>query len=375
MSIFSDNRSELYRVIGSEFRIDNKQLKEKEWFNLFFKSSLTFSEDKPTNNNNKITYHNLFDIINNKKHSFLVGAGKSETTEQTIVDFYYGGSDDISKKWKKSLTDKKEFYKIFACDLEWAQPLNFCGGQKKETNINSNEIYNYAGIFKSDKFGIFQITVVNNNGSDKLRILSKSLPEKYSDLILNSTSDKKVFEYPIPDTLLLKNKKITIKYSDDFNTIDYDLPVYGTGKATRIKSDTTTSTTTTDKNDSDKPKQDKPIVNVGRTFYFNKNKDKDDDNMGIDSQSPKKCDDFPYGLDCVNDDIGQINKIFFNNERGNVFSKRLLNKLKDLGYISNNDKDPKITKQMYNDIIKDSTTNIIKESVKKVLKEYINKKK
>jgi hypothetical protein len=40
-----------------------------------------------------------------------------------------------------------------------------------------------------------------------------------------------------------------------------------------------------------------------------------------------------------------------------------------------NDKDPKITQDIYNRIMKSFKKDVIKESVKKVLKEYINRKK
>jgi hypothetical protein len=278
-----------------------------------------------------------------------------------------------STAWSKLPKTLDDFYRTYACDLPWASSLKYCAVTPSPSPSPIN-LDNYIGNFKDEKTNkLFSIT----SDSNKLKVRAFGLPPNFGILTLTPTNNKNTFEYSLSDIPLLKDKKITIKYSDDFNSIDYDIPTISTGNAVRVKSNITTTTTdntiTSNKNDDIKPQQDKPIVNVGRTFYFNKNKD--DDNMGIDSQSPKKCDNFPYGLDCVNDDIGQINKIFFNNERGNVFSKRLLNKLKDLGYISNNDNDPKITQQMYNDIIKDSTTNIIKESVKKVLKEYINKKK
>ena len=61
--------------------------------------------------------------------------------------------------------------------------------------------------------------------------------------------------------------------------------------------------------------------------------------------------------------------------RANVFSTPLLKQLQSYGYLVPNDKDPKITEDIYNRIMKSSTKDVIKESVKKVLKEHINKKK
>ena len=75
------------------------------------------------------------------------------------------------------------------------------------------------------------------------------------------------------------------------------------------------------------------------------------------------CKDFPFQLGCVNDIIGDINEKFFGrgHRRANVFTKELLRALVSSALIDTDDKDPKITQEIYDIILKNSKKNVIKE--------------
>ena len=213
MSVYSENRSELYRVIKTEFRINGKVLSENEWYNLFFKSSSTFSESKPTNNNNKITYNNLFDILNNKKHSYLVGGNRYETTNETIVDYYYGGTDEIDIGWKKTLTDKNEFYKYLACDLDWAKQTTYCGGIAPTVTPAPNNGYNpanYVGKYKDTTTTIvYEVTKNADNVNLDIKL------HGFKALLTHTTND----DFVASATVLSTAIKCDIKFKRDGNNV------------------------------------------------------------------------------------------------------------------------------------------------------------
>ena len=75
------------------------------------------------------------------------------------------------------------------------------------------------------------------------------------------------------------------------------------------------------------------------------------------------CKDFPFELGCVNDVIGDINERFFGkgHRRANVFTKELLRALVSSALIDTDDKNPKITQEIYERILKNSKKDIIKE--------------
>jgi len=398
MSIFSNNRSELYRVIGSEFRSNNKMLTEKEWFNLFFNSSSTFSEDKPTNSNNKITYHNLFDYINNVKHSYLVGGGKYETSNQTIVDFYYGSSDNTSKEWKKSIVDKNEFYKTFACDLKWAKDSSYCGSippTPTPTPVDDGELKKLIGVYESDKtsdgkFRIFDATSTSAPDS-KIQLGIMSYTYSYvSGLLTDSqkSGDELILKLSIDASSITKNSasssllpnldlstlstyKTTITFSKDRQSFTYDMFGYKrtatktTEKVTVINK-TNVKKTDDKKTDAKVEKPYKPHV----TTLKSKTTDYNDVGDGIFRK------DYPFEVGNRNRLIGDINEKIYDSRRKDVYTQELLVDLKNIGAFGEDNYENVINKDVYDYVMNIMTPkDVIKESVKKVLKEYINRKK
>lgn len=108
-------------------------------------------------------------------------------------------------------------------------------------------------------------------------------------------------------------------------------------------------------NDSDVPQRGSSNQIKKTVFIYNGIDDEPDFEPHI-SQN-KECNDYPFTLGCINVDIGDINEKFFGkgNRRANLFSTKLLNSLKSYGYIMPNDKDPKITQDIYNRIMKNFT--------------------
>ena len=108
-------------------------------------------------------------------------------------------------------------------------------------------------------------------------------------------------------------------------------------------------------NDSDVPQRGSSNQIKKTVFIYNGIDDEPDFEPHI-SQN-KECNDYPFTLGCINVDIGDINEKFFGkgNRRTNLFSTKLLNSLKSYGYIMPNDKDPKITQDIYNRIMKNFT--------------------
>jgi hypothetical protein len=104
------------------------------------------------------------------------------------------------------------------------------------------------------------------------------------------------------------------------------------------------------------------VNQIKKTVYIYNGVDDDTDFGTVQSSDNKECKDFPFTLGCVNDYIGDINEKFFGKgrRRANVFSTALLKQLQSYGFIVPSNKEPKITEDIYNDIMKSFTKDIIK---------------
>ena len=276
-----------------------------------------------------------------------------------------------------------ELYTAYVCGDErfvWAANTYWC---KNPSTPNSNDpIYlkDYEGLFGIEGNNYVKIATVSvAETGDKLDINFPGLEEnklygKYANLQLVHTTGEKFDVYGGGVKMVASE----IVYSSDKNQFDFNIMgvVKGVAKkgSTSLDSNVTTptptdSTSTTNTNNSSGSDQVKVVKNIFKFPEIN------DDKPGyVNPEQDRVCKDFPFELGCSNEIIGDINEKFFglNHRRGNVFTKELLRQLKSFAYILPSDKNPKITQEMYNEIISDF---VIKESVKKVLKEYINKKK
>jgi hypothetical protein len=377
------NRRSLYSIIKNEFISvkTNKTLTYDEWFNLFFKNANTLSDEGSTSDKNGTKYNNLFLIINFKK---IKSGG-----DLTIIDYYFKTTAKNSADWRKKLTSKQEFYKSFACDLSWAQELNFCKGNTQPTpTIDQDIIDSIQGNYKSNNStdGVF-IIQSDSNDSSILKIRSyyfdyingtmtptQSNPLVFSVSIKDPTEASDYLKKFIPNFDITKaTTKIT--FSDDKKSFTYDL-LGKNGVATKIdeiplskKTDNTTDSSISDNN---KEKQQKIYQNI---LQYGPDK-----NFESDIKNPIPCDDFPFKIGCQNKLIGDMNQVLFDDRLNDVFDKSHLYKNLDNhgSFDGPGEKDGEISKNIYNQImsLKENLRRktIIKESVKKVLKDYIIKK-
>lgn len=369
-----DNRKNLYNIIKNEFILSstNKVLTYDEWFKIFFKNSNTLSDQSSTSDENgNVKYNNLFSIINFKK---ILGL------DDTIIKYYFTPEASGYDVWKNVLTKKQEFYKTFACDLDWAKSLNFCGGVNNVSNVNTD---GYVGEYSSDLIKKLRVYPSNDDNDvnvlnlssiyfDKIPRLSTIIGDDRT-LILTPTSEGNTFTISNSQGILIPN--VNVVFTADSLSINLKMGGVGTEllKAKKITSkddeDSTPtkdnekkdSTTNTTKKPDDK-KSDIPIVK-SKPLYFNNDK-----KINIPT---KPCDKFPFELGCVNTKIGDINaKLFDGNRFDDTYEEELFNFLDNAGYFKGTNKE--ITQDIWNKI---NNRGVIKESVKKVLKEYINKKK
>jgi hypothetical protein len=367
------NRRSLHSIIKNEFISvkTNKTLTYDEWFNLFFKNANTLTDEGSTSDENGTKYNNLFTTINFKK---IKSGG-----DLTVINYYFKTTAKNSADWRKKLTSKEEFYKAFACDLSWAQTLNFCKGNITPTpTINLDD---YTGNFQDTKSNyVFSITKKNENGVESLNLNIYGLPSGYDNLLLKPTTTKGTFEVPLPVSIPIIGTP-TIKYDTDLSGFTYDLIIYkGTAKKvvsktdkdstdTKKSDDNTNDTSTSDVNKEKQQKLYQNILQYGPSSPIEPN-----------IKNPIPCNDFPFKIGCQNKLIGDINEVLFNNRLDNTYDKSHTYK-----YLDNNDffgapgeKDGEISRNMYDKImsLKENLLRkkVIKETVKKVLKERILKK-
>ena len=373
-------RKSLFNIIKSEFISKGNVMFFDDFEYNFFSTeeNCVSGKPNPADKNGYIKQGNLFDILTKKNIK-----GKVIKNEYFTTD-----SEEF-----KSLKDKQTFVRTYACfDFPWTTTSlsNYCAGAPKSTEVvstsGSTNMYDYVGVYDIEKNDQIPVTIVDVN--DDQNSLDVSFPgmednviyKKYSKINLKPKSTgSNVFDVYVDD------KQITLSdvtFSSDKSKFTFNIMNFK-GVAIKTKDDTTPPPTpkkddgkkTTPTSDTKKDKDSgKTIIN--KTVY-NYSGVSDEPDFEPNISQNKECNDYPFTLGCINVDIGDINEKFFGkgNRRADVFSTKLLNSLKSYGYIMPNDKDPKITEDMYNRIMKNFTKDIIKESVKKVLKEYINKKK
>jgi hypothetical protein len=371
------NRKALFNKVKSQFTSKNVVLTYDQWENTYFKTEADCVSAKPAapDANGYVKQLNLFDKLNQPNVKGII----------IKDDFLDENSDEY-----KSLSDKITFVKRYACfDFDWTttSTTKYCSGAEQSKtntdntdNTNSTNTLNlsdYTGTFDSKTDGIFTIILSGENGVQKLRLTAENLPSSINDVFLDQTNDKYTFEIKLPNIIpaaviaLIKDKKLIVKYSTDFNTIDYDMGGIKKGTAIRVKSvKKSEDTKKNKKDDNNKDSENGNIVINKKVFNY---PDVDDRDVAPIS-GYKQNDVFPYRPGEMNDDIGDLNQMFFGDRRGNQFGTKLLKRLQSFA-IDPNDKDPKITQDMFNDLVSNFKKNIIKESVKKVLKDYINRKK
>lgn len=325
----------------------------------------------------------LYKIIRENTPNFTQEEFDAQFTDKETFESFV---DKIEKNKKRKVKGKTwdkitfsslaTYYKMYACDMPWAQNLGYCGG------VNNVNLDSYVGEYTNDLIKKIRVyTSKDENDVDVLYLGSIYLDKipRLSKLIGDdrfltlSPTDKDTFTISnsqgvlipnfnvtfTPDSLsvnvkivniykeLVKAKKITGKDDEDTTSTEDD----------EKKTDTVTNTTTK----TDTKKSDIPVVK-SKPLYFNKDKKVD--------VPTKNCIDFPFTLGCVNTKIGDINAKLFRGERFNdTYNEELLNFLDNRGYFKDSNKE--ITLDIWNKL---NNRNVIKESIKKVLKEYINKK-
>lgn len=379
-----NNRKKLYDLINSQFiNSDGKVLKFEEFEYIFFSTEekCVSSKPFPADKDGYIKQGNLFDILTkkNKKGKII----KDEFIDPKSNEFI-------------SLKDKVTFVRTYACfDFPWTttSSTDYCKGAKGSTEdvstSGSTSMNDYVGVYDIEKNDQIPVTIVDVN--DDLISLDVSFPgmednaiyKKYSKINLKPKSTgSNVFDVYVDDKQIPLSD---VTFSSDKSKFTFNI-VNFKGVAIKTKDDTTPPPTPSDTKKDDgkkttptsdtKKDKDSGKTIINKTVY-NYSGVSDEPDFEPNISQNKECNDYPFTLGCINVDIGDINEKFFGkgNRRADLFSTKLLNSLKSYGYIMPNDKDPKITEDMYNRIMKNFTKDIIKESVKKVLKEYINKKK
>ena len=378
-----NNRKNLYELIDSEFTNSNGAiLKFEDFESIFFSTEEKCVSGKPfpVDKNGYIKQGNLFDILTkkNKKGKII----KDEFIDPNSTEFI-------------SLKDKVTFVRTYACfDFPWTttSSTNYCSGAMQSTvdasTGGSTVMNDYVGIYDIEKNDDIPVTIVDVN--DDLISLDVSFPgiennpvyKKFSKINLKpKSSGSNVFDVYVDDKQIPSSD---VTFSSDKSKFTFNI-INFKGVAIKTKDDPTpppspksddSKKSKTNTTNTDNTKKDGGKTIIHKTVYNYSGVD-DEPNFDSNQSQNKECNDYPFTLGCVNVDIGDINEKFFGkgNRRGDVFSTKLLNSLKSYGYIMPNDKDPKITQDIYNRIMKSFTKDIIKESVKKVLKEYINKKK
>jgi len=305
----------------------------------------------------------------------LYNAFKGVKQKQTIQSWV--PNVDLTKN------DPKNLFVDYACDIESIKNITFCSGTDMKNPTD------YEGIYDTDQKAVSLVILEPNSDGVSLDATFPQLEDdpiykKYAKVNLVHTTNENFDVYL--DNQKIPSALVTFagnKQSFNFNLVifkvkykkraDKTLPV--TNKKTDSKK-TDTKKTDTDNDSSSKNSNSGQVKVVKNIFHFPDVKDhlpgyvSPEDNI-VD------CKDFPFQLGCVNDIIGDINEKFFGrgHRRANVFTKELLRALVSSALIDTDDKDPKITQEIYDIILQNSKKNVIKESVKKVLKEYINKKK
>jgi hypothetical protein len=379
-----NNRKNLYQLIDSEFTNSNGTiLKFEDFESIFFSTEekCVSSKPFPADKNGYVKQGNLFDILTkkNKKGKII----KDEFIDPNSTEFI-------------SLKDKVTFVRTYACfDFPWTttSSTNYCSGALQSTvdasTGGSTVMNDYVGIYDIEKNDDIPVTIVDVN--DDLISLDVSFPgiennpvyKKFSKINLKpKSSGSNVFDVYVDDKQIPSSD---VTFSSDKSKFTFNIIKFK-GVAIKTKDDPTPppspksddskkSKTNTTNTDNTKKDSGKTIIN--KTVYNYNGVDDNTDFGTIQSSDNKECKDFPFTLGCINDYIGDINEKIFGvgKRRANVFSTPLLKQLQSYGYLVPNDKDPKITEDIYNRIMKSSTKDVIKESVKKVLKEYINKKK
>lgn len=379
-----NNRKSLFNTIKSEFLDSNGKVLLFDVFEKYFFSTeenCVSGKSNPADKNGYIKQGNLFDILTNPNKK-----GK-------VIKNEYFNTDDPEFI---SLKDKVTFVRTYACfDFPWTTTSlsNYCSGASKSTEVvstsGSTNMNDYVGVYDIEKNDQIPVTIVDVN--DDQNSLDVSFPgmednaiyKKYSKINLKPKSTgSNVFDVYVDDKQIPLSD---VTFNSDKSKFTFNI-VNFKGVAIKTKDNTTPPPTpsNTKKDDGKKtnpsttPTKDKDSGKtiINKTVY-NYSGVSDEPDFEPNISQNKECNDYPFTLGCINVDIGDINEKFFGkgNRRADVFSTKLLNSLKSYGYIMPNDKDPKITEDMYNRIMKAFAKDIIKESVKKVLKEYINKKK
>ena len=291
--------------------------------------------------------------------------------------------------WRSTIPENSTsaFFKEYVCGDEtylWAINTYWC---KQASSSNQNDpiiLVDYEGTYSIEKNNYVDMAVINvADTADKLDLFLPKLDEnplykKYANIQLIHTTGQKFDLYngesKIPNS--------EIEFSEDKKQFNFNIVSIITGIAKKedesklsidsnVNSGSTTPTTNTDNNSDGR----QPVKIVKNIFKFPDVKDNQPGYVSPESHT-KDCKDFPFTIGCISKTIGDINEKFFGkgHRRGDVFGTELLDLLTGAGYLNPNDKDPKITEEIYGRIMNDFKKNIIKESVKKVLKQYINKK-
>jgi hypothetical protein len=300
----------------------------------------------------------------------LYNAFKGVKQKQTIQSWV--PNVDLTKD------DPKNLFVEYSCDIESIKNTTFCKG----TDIKNPT--DYEGIYDTDQKAVPLVILEPNDDGVSLDATFPQLEDdpiykKYAKVNLVHTTNENFDVYidgqKIPSAL--------VTFAGDKQSFNFNLVIYK-GKAKKRADKTLpidNKKTDTKKKDTDKTNntnnsnsgQVKVVKNI---FKF---PDVNDDQPGYVSPEShtQDCKDFPFTLGCINKTIGDINEKFFGrgHRRGEVFGTELLDLLTGGGYLNPDDKDPKITEELYARIMRDFKKDVIKESVKKVLKEYINKKK
>lgn len=322
----------------------------------------------------------------------------SEASFTTLYNFIKKRKETASTEmlwWKGEFPENStgEFFKEYVCGDNtylWAVNTYWC---KQASNPNITDpiiLKDYEGTYTIENNNYVDLASINvADTADKLDVFFPKLDQnpvykKYSNIQLVHTTGQKFDLYngesKIPNS--------EIEFSGDKKQFNFKIVsiITGVGKKedestpsinTNVDSVPSTPANNSSTNNSSSNNSNTGQVKVVKNiFNFPDVKDNQPGYVSPESNT-QDCKDFPFKLGCVNDVIGDINEKFFGkgHRRANVFTKELLRALVSSALIDTDDKDPKITQEIYDIILKNSKKNVIKESVKKVLKEYINKKK
>lgn len=378
---FDSKRKQLYSIVGRE-TTDTKTQKP-----LDFKTwSQFFVSDKNLNG--------YFNFLNsgytgnyNSKNIFV------RNKSLKIIDADFKITDDNSKKWRESVTNKISFIQNYACDQSWAQQSNFCSGIIPAGNSAGYVSDEYVGSYSDVKTNA-SIDVTSDNGSNALNVImygNKCPLTHTAGEIFTFSIDMQLVK--ITGSIIFKKDPKTLQVTGFHYKLDKIpdivkkyLPSNFEPEGDAVKDSVNTNTGGGSTGNSHEWDYFKGLSNSPYPKQSDSNKSyeqngtpkektlKADTNKVIMPKDVHPCDENAdsWEIGCKNSKIAYISQKILGRSNDGVYTEELNHQLLSAGFLFR--KNDKITKELY-DKIKSMNLqeSVIKKVVIKNLKELINR--